>query len=841
MSFLIFVLASPTSVWAHASMEQGAGFSTGFHHPLSGWDHLLVMLAVGIWAAQKRGREVWMLPLSFVGVMIVGGLVGATGVSVPGVEIMIVLSVIVFGAVVVRRVRLRTSFSVLLVGFFAFFHGFAHGHEMPASASLLSFALGFVAATLLLHSAGILTVRGGIIAMSCLFGGTALAQDAVTPQTAETERITVVGREDDLIGYATTSSEGVIGAAELADRPLLRRGELLEAVPGVIITQHSGEAKANQYYLRGFNLDHGTDFALSVDDMPINMRTHAHGQGYADTNFIIPELVRGIDYSKGPFFAEVGDFSSAGAAKFILLPELPNGIATISIGENNFYRLVLADSVKTKQGTLTAAFEYGHYDGPYVVNQNAIRYNGFLRWNWGDRENQFSLTGMAYHGHAHSPDQVPQRAIDSGLIDRLGAIDTTDALTTDRESLSFDWTHSDSGGAGTTHLNAYAIYYHLDIFSDFTYFLDDPVHGDQFEQFDRRFILGGSLTHTWETEIFGRKVTETIGLQTRNDFIPQVSLYKTQKKNRLSTVRDDSVEETSVSLYQRNEIKWTPWFRSVFGLRGDLYYFHVDSDTSVNSGEVIDGIVSPKLNLVFGPWAKTEFYLNAGTGLHSNDARGTTITVSPSSGEKVDHAPPLVRSKSVEIGARTSLVPNLVSTVSLYYLNLDSELVFSGDAGDTAPSAASRRIGVEFANYYKPTKWLTLDADFAYTNARFENNPAGDRIPGSIATVFAAGATVNGPAGFFSTLRTRYFGPQPLIEDNSAIAKSSLTFDGRVGWSFRNVQLTVDVLNIFDKKNTDVSYFYTSRLPGEASEGVDDFHVHPAEPRTVRFSATYKF
>lgn len=447
---------------------------------------------------------------------------------------------------------------------------------------------------------------------------------------------------------------------------------------------------------------------------------------------------------------------------------------------------------------------------------------------------------MAYHGHTHSPDQIPQRAIDSGLIDRLGAIDTTDALTTDRESLSFDWRHDDTGG-GTTHLNAYAIYYHLDIFSNFTFFLDDPVNGDQFEQVDRRVIVGGTLTHTWETEIFGRKVTETLGLQTRNDFIPRVALLKTREKNRLSTVRDDSVEESSIALYQRNEIKWAPWFRSVFGLRGDLYYFHVESDTAVNSGDVLDGIVSPKLNLIFGPWAKTEFYLNAGTGLHSNDARGTTIKVRPVTGEPVNNVDPLVRSKSVEIGARTSLVPNLVSTLSFYYLTIGSELVFTGDAGDTEASAASRRLGVEFANYYKPLPWLTLDADFAYTQARFIDEPAGDRIPGSIATVFAAGATVNIPGGFFGSLRTRYFGPAPLIEDNSAIAKSSLTFDGRVGWNFSRVQLAVDVLNILDKKNNDIEYFYTSRLPGEPLEGVDDFHVHPVEPRTFRVTATFKF
>ncbi len=666
-----------------------------------------------------------------------------------------------------------------------------------------------------------------------------LGQDAVGIPVAETERITFVGREDDLIGYATTSSEGTIGSAELQERPILRRGELLETVPGVIITQHSGEAKANQYYLRGFNLDHGTDFALSVDDMPINMRTHAHGQGYADINFIIPELVRGIDYSKGPFFAEVGDFSPAGAAQFQLFSELPGGITLISFGENDFYRFVLADSWKLRAGTMTAAFEYGYYDGPYVVRQSALRYNGLLRWNWGDAEDKLALTIMAYHGHAHSPDQVPQRAIDRGLIDRLGAIDTMDGLTTDRESLSFDWHHYDTGG--TTHLNAYLIYYHLDIFSNFTFFLDDPVNGDQFEQFDRRVILGGSLTHTWETEIFGRKVTETVGLQTRNDFIPQIGLFKTREKTRLSTVRDDRVEESTISLYQRNEIKWATWFRSVFGLRGDLYYFHVESYTADNSGDVIDNIISPKLNLVFGPWAKTELYLNAGTGLHSNDARGTTIKVSPSTGAAVDNVDPLVRSKSAELGARTSLASNLVSTVSLYYLTLDSELVFTGDAGDTEASAASRRAGVEFANYYKPLSWLTIDADFAYTQARFENEPAGDRIPGSIAAVFAAGVTVNAPGGFFGTLRTRYFGPQPLIEDNSAIAKSSLTFDGRVGLNFRNLKVAVDVLNVFNEKNNDVAYFYTSRLPGEPAEGIDDFHIHPAEPRTFRVSSIYKF
>ena len=330
-------------------------------------------------------------------------------------------------------------------------------------------------------------------------------------------------------------------------------------------------------------------------------------------------------------------------------------------------------------------------------------------------------------------------------------------------------------------------------------------------------------------------------MQARNDYIPQIALFHTKRTNYLSTVRDDTVDEASIGLFQRNEISWTPWFRSIFGLRGDFYFFHVESDVPANSGNVFDGIVSPKLNLVFGPWAQTEFYLNLGTGFHSNDARGTTATISPVTGERVAPADPLVRSKSVEVGTRTSIIPNLISTLSFFYLSLDSELVFTGDAGDTEPSAASRRVGVEWANYYQPYPWLTLDADFSYTHARFEDNPDGNRIPNSIATVFSSGITVDAPCGAFGTLLARYFGPQPLIEDNSAIGASSLTVDARVGWTFRNFQIAIDLLNILDAENNDIAYFYTSRLPGEPTDGVDDFHIHPAEPREIRVSASYRF
>ena len=367
------------------------------------------------------------------------------------------------------------------------------------------------------------------------------------------------------------------------------------------------------------------------------------------------------------------------------------------------------------------------------------------------------------------------------------------------------------------------------------------MNGDQFHQADRRFVAGGTFERSWTTSFLGYEITETTGLQVRNDYIPRVALFRTRETKYLSTIRDDSVEEASIGLYQRNEIRWTPWFRSIFGLRGDLYFFHVESDLAANSGDAVDGIVSPKLNLVFGPWAETEFYFNAGTGFHSNDARGATSTTSPATGERIERADPLVRSKSVELGARSSIVPSLISTVSLYYLALDSELVFTGDAGDTEASAASERLGVEWANYYQPLPWLTLDADVAYTHTRFVDNPEGNRIPNSIAVVFSSGVTLNAPGGAFGTVRARYFGPQPLIEDNSEIGASSLTFDARVGWKWKNLQVALDVLNLFDAENNDIAYFYTSRLPGDPPAGVDDYHIHPAEPREIRVTATVRF
>jgi hypothetical protein len=654
------------------------------------------------------------------------------------------------------------------------------------------------------------------------------------------EPVLVTGRAADLIGSASSASQGQVGQTELETRPLLRPGEVLEVIPGMAVTQHSGTGKANQYFLRGFNLDHGTDFSTWIDGMPVNLPTHGHGQGYMDLNFLIPEIIDTVDFKKGPYYTEVGDFSSAGTSNIHLFNKLPQGLVKFGVGEDDFYRLVAVDSPRLGPGILLYALEGRYYDGPWDTPERLKKFSGVLKYTLDYGHTGFSLLAMGYASKWDAADQIPERAVVQGLISRLGAIDPSDGGKTSRYSLSGEWWRK--WGNGTTRANAYVFYYKLNLFSNFTFFLDDPVNGDQFEQEDRRVVAGGHVSHTWSTDWLGKAMEHTLGLQVRHDAIPEVGLHKTRERTRLSTVRSDDVAETSLGLYYRQQTQWLSKLRTVLGLRGDVFFFDVESDNTLNSGSWTDGIVSPKLSLILGPWASTEVYLNGGFAFHSNDARGTTITVDPQTGDPAARVDPLVRSKGAEIGVRSTLIPGLHTTVAFWYLKLDSELLFVGDAGITEPSRPSQRYGVEWTNFYRVAPWLVLDADFAFTHAEFtDDDPAGKRIPGALATVIATGATLDLPYNLFGSLRLRYFGPRPLIEDNSVRSDASTVVNLELGYKYKQFLAQLDVLNLFNSKDHDIDYFYPSRLPGEPAEGVADVHFHPMEPRTVRFYLTYRF
>jgi len=675
----------------------------------------------------------------------------------------------------------------------------------------------------------------GILFCSGCFTEYVLAGGVQTLNTVE-----VTDSAENLVGSADSATEGTITPKQIEDRPILRTGEILEEVPGLVVSQHSGEGKANQYYLRGFNLDHGTDLAATVAGMPINLPTHAHGQGYLDLNFLMPELLSGVQYRKGPYYADQGDFSAAGAVIMDYRNVLEHNIAVLTVGDNGYRRALVAGSPELAGGHLLYGVEVYHNDGPWVQPDDYNKVNGVLRYSRGDAQNGYSITAMGYNGTWNATNQVAKRAVDKGLISRYGTLDPTDGGNSYRYSLSVEGQKTTENSV--TRANAYLVKYNMNLWNNFTYALEDQVHGDQFEQSDNRIISGFSVSQDWITKLAGHDTVNTIGLQVRNDDIKPVALYHTVDQQLLSITRQDDVIQTSVSVYAQNRFQWSEKFRSIAGIRGDFYRWKVDSDNPLNSGEAHASLGSPKLSLIFGPWEKTEYYVNAGYGFHSNDARGTTMTVDPQTGDPVSKVTPLVRAKGLDIGARTAVIPHVQSELTLWYLYLDSELTFAGDAGITEPGFPSRRYGVEWANYYTPTPWFTLDADIAASHTRFIGDPVGPYIPGSPEVVASAGASIDSIDGFLGSLRLRYFGPRPLYDDNSVRSDSSTLVNARVGYKFsNNWRLFLDVLNLFDAKVSDIDYFYVSRLPGEPPAGVADIHTHPEDPREYRLTLSASF
>ncbi len=690
-----------------------------------------------------------------------------------------------------------------------------------------------------IHAVFLLSSLLATVSVSHSQATTTARTDSNRRTSLDTVRIT--GRIANLIGTARSASEGHVGSIELGARPRSREGELLETVPGVIVTQHSGEGKANQYFVRGFNLDHGTDFQITVDGMPVNQPTHAHGQGYTDLNFLIPEFVRSLDYKLGVYHAEQGDFGSAGGAQFFLARSLDAPIARTQVGANGLASLVLGQSTKFAGGTVLIGGEAKAYDGPWLRAEGLRKYSGIARYSRESNSSQFSVLWLGYRNRWNANDQIPDRAVRAGLITSLGQIDSTVGGNTTRYSLSAAYRHV--GRTDVQDVQAYAIRSGLDLFSNFTYFLDDPVRGDQFAQRDQRTVVGGSASNLRSVSAFGATHVLKVGLQARADFI-DVGLFHTARRERLETVRSDGVTQLGTGVYVESESHWSSHLRTALGARADGYLFDVDGDRAENSGRRAAGIVSPKGSLIITASDRAEFYVSGGFGFHSNDARGTTIAVDPRTAERVQRVDPLVRSTGAEFGMRASPVTGLRTTLSVWALDLDSELLFIGDAGGTEPTAGSRRSGVTLANFYRPTPSLSFDADISFARARLRGVPAGEsRIPGALEDVIAGGVTWS-PAhhGLFGAVRVRHFGSYPLIETNTTRASATTLVNADAGFRLRGgLTLQATLLNVTNSRASDIQYFYASRLPGESASGIADVHFHPVEPRQLRASLGWTF
>ena len=651
--------------------------------------------------------------------------------------------------------------------------------------------------------------------------------------------VQVRGRADNLIGIATSASQGRIGRADLRLRPLQREGELLEAVPGMILTQHSGDGKANQMVVRGFNLDHGTDFQTRLESMPLNLPTHGHGHGYTDLNPLIPEFVDHLEYKLGPMYAELGDFGSAGGATLHLTRSLPKPVASLETGAFGFRRTVLGAGTTTGRSRWLIGGEAKRYDGPWEQPQRLGKFSGMARWSWTGKRDELSVLALGYANRWNATDQVPARAVATGAIGRFGQIDPTLGGDAARQSVSVAWTRSQRRGKLT--VDAFAVRHDLSLFSNFTYFLDNAGGGDQINQTDHRTIGGVNAELTRVGVVSGVAHVVRTGVQLRGDDIA-VGLYRSDRRARGDTVRRDNVDQGSIGGYASLESQWRPRLRTVLGLRPDGYAFRVQSNDTRNSGSRLATIASPKVSLIFAPVNGTELYLGAGLGFHSNDARGTTIRFDPVSGDSATQVSPLVRSRAAEIGVRTSRGEWLRTTASVWTLDLASELLFVGDAGTTEALGRTRRVGMTMANYWKPISALGIDTDVSFTRARFANvGGAADRIPGALERVITAGATWEPLPGVHAVARVRHFGASALVEDNSVRGTPTTLLNLSVGGTIRGIRLTASVLNAGNARSSDVQYFYASRLAGESSSGVADVHSHPVEPRMLRLGISRGF
>lgn len=652
------------------------------------------------------------------------------------------------------------------------------------------------------------------------------------------EEITVLGSNNALTGDPLSATEGVVFGDQLKLRPISRPAEMLEFVPGLIATQHSGEGKGNQYFLRGFNLDHGTDLALKVDGLPVNMPSHAHGQGYADLNFLIPELVESLAYRKGPYYAEIGDFGTAGSSEFTYTDRLDQGNVSLTAGENDYRRVFTGQSFEALAGDITVAGALTDYAGPWKLDQDLDKKNGLLKYHRETDNRAWSITAMGYDNSWASTDQIPMRAVENGTLHRFGNVDASDRGETHRHSLSFDW--SQDGGDERLRLDGYVLDYGLTLFSNFTYFLEDPLRGDQFEQAEDRRVFGLNARYQRDMTLADVPATLSLGLQNRTDTI-DVGLYKTQQRLRHTTTREDDVQQSLSSVYGSLEQEWSEKFRSVTSLRADHYRFDVDAGLPVNAGRGSETLLSPKLNLIYSSSPATEYFFSAGQGFHSNDARGTTIRIDPVSGDLANAVDPLSKARSVEVGVRTSLVPNTQIAVSMFSMQLDSELVYVGDAGATEALGESNRRGIELGAIYAPMPWLLIDTDLTFTKARLAGVGAADRIPNSVDRTASLGLIVNDLEKWSGGLRIRYLGEAPLIEDNSVISESTVLVNAQATYALNpDWSVTLEVLDLFDSQDNDITYFYESQLPGEATPR-EDLHFHPVEPRSMRVTLQAHF
>ncbi len=625
------------------------------------------------------------------------------------------------------------------------------------------------------------------------------------------------------------SSQQFIPDKEYLLQPQGRPAQVLRLIPGFIAVEHSGGAgKADQYFLRGFDADHGTDIAFFTDGMPINLRSHAHGQGYTDLNFLIPETVEGLDVYKGAYHAQFGDFATAGAVNFKTREVVKEGVVQLAGGHFDTQRHLLMFSPTTGRVRTLFAAEGYYTNGPFQNDNRYVRTNvlGKATMNPTGRS-ELSLTGTYHKAQWNGSGEIPLRAVSEGTLDRFGAVDPTEGGKTTRATGRLNY-HYDTTAGGSFFANAYAQYYRLDLYTNFTFFLNDPVNGDGFLQSDRRVIYGGDLGYRQAGKLLDMEATTTLGLQTRVDDI-HARLAPQVKRTPTGVMTDSDIFEASYSPFVKTEVQVARWLRVAGGLRGETFTFDVRNRcptcTQQPAGLKTASMVLPKANVVLGPWFKTEFFANYGEGFHSNDARAAVAAASS----------PLARARTYEVGLRARpLGPEGMELIAtLWAVDLKSELVFVGDEGTTEARGATRRRGVEVGARGQVWGPLYFNGSVAMTRARFAN---GDAIPLAPNMTAYAAAILQWPQGLTTQVQGTYLGVRPLSEDRSIKAPSWLDVDLTMRYKLPvkleggRLEAFLFIQNILDTKWEQATFAFESQLKTEIAP-VNDIHFVPGTPR----------
>ena len=720
----------------------------------------------------------------------------------------------------------------------------------------------------------------------------AAADDAAPPKASQVGEVVVTASRQDLLGTADTASQGVVTRTEVELRPIFRVSQLYETVPGLVVTIHSGEGKANQYLLRGFNLDHGTDFGSFVDSMPVNRPTNAHGQGYSDQNFLIPQIVGGLDYTKGPYYAQVGDFGAVGSAHVKLIDDLPDEVA-VTAGTQRDQEVYGGGTLHVgTDDRLWAAVDASHFDGPWSPPEDFRKFVAAARFSHGVMADGYSLTAMYYKSSGGLLTDQPKRAIDAGVIDRFGTLDPTDRSDSERLSLSG---HFGRGGdRWTLAVDGYAIRSRMTLWNDFTHFLFDPVNGDQEQQDEVRNTLGLNAVYTLSADLRGIEVEGHVGFQDRYDDVYidrrhtlrravldycNIAIPAEPTAGQLPAPADahtdpdqavafralggactaDRAKLNDLGLFAEVNVRWTDWLRMTLGLREEIYGARDRSFTTGFSGSTSQTLLQPKANVAIGPFWKTEVYVSAGRGFHSEDVRGVFGTV-PGEGQPglLGPTPLLAPATGYEVGLRTDAIPRTQVQVAVFREDFESEQRYVADEGEDTASAPSRREGVEVSAQVKPFHWLELNTDLAWSRARYRASAAtlaafdldGTYIANAPSFIGSFGVLVNDLGPWFGGLQWRKLGAYPISDgDKDPQDKGYSEVNLNVGYTFGDhLKAELEVFNLLDSHANSSAYFYQTRIaPLGPSPDCDTaapatcYQVHPEEPRSARLTLTYSF